>query len=51
MVWEKAKRLYAHFKEPGGSDGGEGTNGGFQATEGWFNKFKVQQSLHRIKIV
>ena len=49
MVREKAKRLYAHFKEPGGS--GECTDGGFQASEGWFNKFKVRQSLHSIKIV
>lgn len=48
MVREKAKRLYAHFKEPGGSCGG---NGGFQASEGWFNKFKVRQSSHSIKIV
>lgn len=51
MVREKAKRLYAHFKEPGGSCGGECTDGGFQASEGWFNKFKVRQSLHSIKIV
>lgn len=28
MVREKAKRLYAHFKEPGGSCGGECTDGG-----------------------
>lgn len=47
MVREKVKRLYAHFKEPGG----ECTDGGFQASEGWFNKFKVRQSLHSIKIV
>ena len=32
MVWEKAKRLYRHFKEPGGS--GECTDVGFQASEG-----------------
>ena len=51
MVWEKAKLLYAHLKEPGGSGGGECTDGGFQASEGWFNKFKVRQSLHSINIV
>jgi Tc5 transposase DNA-binding domain. len=51
MVQEKAKRLYAHFKVPGGSGGGECTDGGFQASEGWFNKFKVRQSLHSIKII
>ena len=32
MVREKEKRLYAHFKEPGGS--GECTDVGFQASEG-----------------
>lgn len=49
MVREKAKRLYAHFKEPDGRcGGGECTDGGFQASEGWFNKFKVRQSLHSI---
>ena len=42
MVLEKEKRLYAHFKEPGGRGGDECTDGGFQASEGWFNKFKVQ---------
>ncbi|GBP10164.1 Tigger transposable element-derived protein 1 [Eumeta japonica] len=51
MVREKAKRLYAHFKEPDGSFSGECTDGGFQASEGWFNKFKVRQSLHNIKII
>ncbi|KAI9581815.1 hypothetical protein GQX74_010132 [Glossina fuscipes] len=51
MVQEKAKRLYARFKEPDGSCSGECTDGGFQASEGWFNKFKVRQSLHNIKIV
>lgn len=51
MVREKAKRLYAHFKEPDSSCSGECTEGGFQASEGWFNKFKVRQSLHNIKIV
>ncbi|GBP42686.1 Tigger transposable element-derived protein 1 [Eumeta japonica] len=33
MVREKAKRLYAHFKEPDGSFSGECTDGGFQASE------------------
>ena len=47
MIWEKAKCLYADFREPGGS--GKCTDGGFQASEGWFNKFKVRQSLHSIK--
>uniref|UniRef100_A0A2A4JVK0 HTH CENPB-type domain-containing protein n=1 Tax=Heliothis virescens TaxID=7102 RepID=A0A2A4JVK0_HELVI len=51
MIREKAKRLYAHFKEPGASSGGECTDRGFQASEGWFNKFKMRQSLHNIKIV
>lgn len=51
IVREKTKRLYAHFKEPDGSCGGECTDGGFQASEGWFNQFKVRQSLHSIKIV
>ncbi|GBP09937.1 Tigger transposable element-derived protein 1 [Eumeta japonica] len=51
MVREKAKRLYAYFKEPDGSFSGECTDGGFQASEGWFNKFKVRQSLHNIKII
>ena len=50
MVRKKATRLFAHFKGPGGSSGGECTDGGFQASEGWFNKFKVTQSLHSIKI-
>ena len=49
MVREKAKRLYTHFKDPGGDD--ECTDGGFQELEGSFNKFKVRQSLHDIKIV
>lgn len=51
MVWEKAKHLYAHFKEPDGSCSGECTDGGFQASGSWFNKFKVRQSLHNIKII
>uniref|UniRef100_A0A1A9USL2 HTH CENPB-type domain-containing protein n=1 Tax=Glossina austeni TaxID=7395 RepID=A0A1A9USL2_GLOAU len=51
MVREKANRLYAHFKGPDGSCSGECTDGGFQASEGWFNKFKVRQSLHNIEIV
>ncbi|CAG5032445.1 unnamed protein product [Parnassius apollo] len=41
----------ASVKEPGDSFGGEYTYGGLQASEGWFNKFKVGQSLHSIKIV
>ena len=41
MVQEKAKHLSAHFEEPGGSGGGECTDGGFQALEGRFNKFNV----------
>ncbi|KAI9581856.1 hypothetical protein GQX74_010173 [Glossina fuscipes] len=51
MVREKVKRVYAHFKEPDGSCSGEYMDGEFQASEGWFNKFKVRQSLHKIKIV
>lgn len=51
LIREKAKRLYAHFKEPDGSCSGECTDRGFQASEGWFNKFKLRQSLHNIKIV
>lgn len=47
LIREKAKRLYAHFKEPGD----EPTDGKFQASEGWFNKFKMRQLLHNIKIV
>ena len=47
----EGKSSYAHFKEPGGSGGGECADGGFQASEVWFNKFKVRQSLHSIKIV
>ncbi|XP_026470953.1 tigger transposable element-derived protein 1-like [Ctenocephalides felis] len=49
MVREKAKYLYTNFKEPDGS--GEYTDGGFQASEGWFNKFKARQSLHNVKLV
>lgn len=47
LIRDKAMRLYAHFKEPGE----EHTEGRFQASEGWFNKFKMRQSLHNIKIV
>lgn len=47
IIREKAKRLYTHFKE--GTD--ENMDGGFQASEGWFGKFKLRQSLHSIKIV
>uniref|UniRef100_A0A1B0BA11 HTH CENPB-type domain-containing protein n=1 Tax=Glossina palpalis gambiensis TaxID=67801 RepID=A0A1B0BA11_9MUSC len=49
MVREKAKCLYAHSKEPYGSCSGK--DGIFQASGGWFNKFKVKQSLHNIKMV
>ncbi len=51
MVREKAKRLYAHLKEPDGSFSGECTDGEFKVSEGWFKIFKVRQSLHNIKIV
>uniref|UniRef100_A0A1A9UZY1 Uncharacterized protein n=1 Tax=Glossina austeni TaxID=7395 RepID=A0A1A9UZY1_GLOAU len=51
MIREKSNRLYAEFTEPDGSCSGEGTDGGFEASEGCFNKFKVRQSLHNIKIV
>uniref|UniRef100_A0A1A9VJF2 HTH CENPB-type domain-containing protein n=1 Tax=Glossina austeni TaxID=7395 RepID=A0A1A9VJF2_GLOAU len=51
MVREKANRLYGHFKEPDGSCSGECTDGGFEASEGWFNKFKVRQPLHNTEIV
>uniref|UniRef100_A0A1A9VDB6 HTH CENPB-type domain-containing protein n=1 Tax=Glossina austeni TaxID=7395 RepID=A0A1A9VDB6_GLOAU len=45
MVREKAKRLYVHFKEPADSCSGECTDGGFQTSEGWFNKFKQDEDL------
>uniref|UniRef100_A0A1B0BWW2 HTH CENPB-type domain-containing protein n=1 Tax=Glossina palpalis gambiensis TaxID=67801 RepID=A0A1B0BWW2_9MUSC len=51
MVREKEKRRTAYFKGPDGSCSGECTDRGFQASEGWFNKFKVRQSLQNIKIV
>ncbi|KAI9578903.1 hypothetical protein GQX74_014914 [Glossina fuscipes] len=51
MVREKEKRRNAYFKGPDGSCSGECTVRGFQASEGWFNKFKVRQSLQNIKIV
>ncbi|CAG4939901.1 unnamed protein product [Parnassius apollo] len=47
MVRKKAKLLYAYFKEPGGSCGGECIEE-FQALEGWFNKFKVKKSLEML---
>lgn len=47
IIREKAKCLYAHFKEPGD----ERSRAGFQASGGWFHKFKVRQSLHSVKIV
>uniref|UniRef100_A0A1A9UGF0 HTH CENPB-type domain-containing protein n=1 Tax=Glossina austeni TaxID=7395 RepID=A0A1A9UGF0_GLOAU len=51
MVREKAKHLYAHFKESDDSCSGESPDGGLQTSEDWFNKFNVRQSLHNIKIV
>ncbi|XP_037898677.1 tigger transposable element-derived protein 1-like [Glossina fuscipes] len=51
MVREKAKRLYAHFKEPDGSCSGKCTDGGFQASRDTaadtnLSKFLMQTKLH-----
>lgn len=47
MTSEKAKRLYADFKE----FDEERTDEGFQALAGWFDKFEIRQLLYNTKIV